>query len=328
MKADGTSLGVGLLGLGRHGMRYARHLVAGDVPGAHLAGVWRRNAALGVPAAEELGTPFFADADALIASPSVDVVVIVVPVSEHRRLAEASARAGKPVLLEKPIAGKVADANAMIAAFEAANLPFMIAQTLRFDPLTLALRDALSEIGPVRAFTLEQRLENRGLTWEDDPAVSGGGVVIQTAIHTIDATHLITGGRLRVLDARFASVQNQRTEDSATLSLELVGGAAEGNGGGGVALGLLASSKVGPSRHMRYAFYGRDAALEGDFMARTLTVTRGTDRTVRTVANAPTIVPTLSAFRSVVADGGPNLVPGSVGRDALAVVEAAYGFRP
>lgn len=302
---------VGLLGLGRHGRRYADHLSRGDIPGARLAGFWRRDAAAAAKDAEALGISALPTPDALIAA--VDVVVVAVPASLHAELTLAAVAAERPVLLEKPIAPTAEAAQEIVRS----GGWVMVSQTLRFEPLTVALQQAFAEerLGRCVGFQFDQRLEPRGLAWEDDPETAGGGVLIQTGIHGIDALRFISGGRrLAVRSAALGSVRGQRTEDHALLTLEL----------GGV-LGQLSTSKIGGSRHHRFSLFFEQGGLEADYIARTLTEVRGRTRQVQSVPEVPTVVRSLSAFLEWVSGkrGSCPVAPADAA-ESLAVVLEAY----
>ncbi len=314
-------LRLGLVGLGRHGARYARHLVHGDVSGARLTAVWRRDAEAGALDAARLGARFEPELAALVGASDVDAVLGVVPACRHLELAEAAAAAGKPLLLEKPLARTVAEADAILAAFERAGAPLMVAQTLRFDPLVVALGAAARRVGPIRAFAFEQRLENRGLAWEDDPSSAGGGVLIQTAIHTVDALRFTTGAALEVAAATTGRVINRHTEDRAVVVLRATGGLIDPEHG---ASGTVATSKIGSSRHVRFALMGAEGGLEADLVARTLSVRRGAERTTEHHPERPTVVAALRAFVALARGEAENPIPGAEGRASLAVIEAAY----
>lgn len=310
---------IGLIGAGRHGIRYARHLKGGDVPGARLAAFWRRDRGKGEALAAELSTRFEPSYQALIQSADVEAVIAAVPVAYNLDIALEVARAKKPLLLEKPIARTVAEATRIVDAFRTAGVTLTVAQTLRFDPLLLRLRARLGELGGLRGFSFEQRIEPRGLAWEDEPETSGGGVLIQTGIHTLDALRFVTGvDRIEVAGARFARMQYRHNEDHALLQLQI------SVPGQPSIIGDVASSKIGHSRHMRFALFLESCGLSADLIERTLTETRGRERTTAAIPDDPTIPPLLQAFVRCVEGHGPNPIPGEEGTRSLALVEAAY----
>jgi predicted dehydrogenase len=311
-----VTLGIGLIGLGRHGARYARHLCAGDVPGATLRGFWTRDPNKGASESGVLGVPFHRELAHLIEAS--DALVVAVPAGSHEQFALDIAAKQKPLLLEKPLARNVAEGERIVRAF--ARVPLMVAQTLRFDPLIRELAAHARTLGAVRGFRFAQRLEPRGLAWEDDPEIAGGGVLLQTGIHTIDALRFVTGAeRVEVRGASCARVHYRHNEDHAALLLSVAGGELLPE----PALGMLAASKIGGSRHVEYALYFDTAGLEADLIARTLTTVRGTDRRVLSVPERPTIVEALRAFVGLV-DGRDNPIPGSDALESLRIVDRAY----
>lgn len=314
-----SRLRIGVLGLGRHGLRYARHLAAGEILGAELAAVWRRDAREGERVAAELGARFEADPLAILAGGVADAVVIAVPAGLHTGL---TAACEKPLLLEKPIATNVTEARGIAARFRSAGLPFTVAQTLRFDPLTRGLAEAAEGLGRLTGFGFEQRIEPRGLPWEDDPALAGGGVLLQTGVHTVDALRFLTRPeRVDVRAASMAKVAYRRLEDHALVHLALSGSPLAH---GREVLGSIAVSKIGGSRHMRYSLYFEGGGLEADYIARTLVIMRGRDRRIEHVGEAPTIVTLTQRFVDFVRGGGTNPVEPEEAIASLEIVEAAY----
>ena len=93
--------------------------------------------------------------DAMLASGSVDAVYIGTPNFRHREFAEPALKAGIHVLLEKPMAGSLEDAEAIEAAAKASGAKLMIAYRLHCEPGTIAMVEAVrkGEIGKPRFFT-------------------------------------------------------------------------------------------------------------------------------------------------------------------------------
>src|SRR5438132_13675496 len=79
----------------------------------------------------------------LFADPSIDAVCIATPVGTHRRLAEEAFAAGKHVFVEKPIAGTVADGEAILRASELAARTLMVGHTFVYNPAVEAVRGLL-----------------------------------------------------------------------------------------------------------------------------------------------------------------------------------------
>src|SRR5438034_6262269 len=145
--------GIGLVGLGRHGSRYARHLLEG-IAGCHLTAVSRRDEGAGRAFAEQHGLHFMPEWHELVTCKEVEAVVVVTPPALNREICLAAVRAGKPLLIEKPLALTVADAREMVRAAREAGVALMTAQTLRFTPGLVRLRDCLADVGPLEYLVL------------------------------------------------------------------------------------------------------------------------------------------------------------------------------
>ena len=217
-----ASIGVGLIGAGKHGQRYATHVVR-DVPGLVLRALSRRDAAQGTRQATALGAHFHADWRDLVADPTVDAVIVVVPPTLHRPIAEVVARAGKALLIEKPLATTGDDAEAIIRAVGAAGVPALMAHTLRWNTVAHTLRDLLPSLGPLRALGVNQRFEVSALDWLDRPEISGGGIILHTGIHSFDLVRLLTGREVTRVWCRTARIATHRTEDNFVAVLDLEG---------------------------------------------------------------------------------------------------------
>lgn len=122
-------LRVGLVGAGPWA-RAVTGPVFGTGSGSTLSGVWSRTASRARECADHLGTTAFDDLDALI--DASDAVAIAVPPAAQPDLAVRAARAGRPLLVEKPLGVTVADAVRVVDAVEDAGIPTLITLTNRF----------------------------------------------------------------------------------------------------------------------------------------------------------------------------------------------------
>ena len=138
-------LGIGLIGLGKHGSRYARHIVE-DLPDAALVAVCRRNRTEGEKLAATYSCAFHGDYRDLVANPRVEAVVVAVPPMLHPAIVEAACREGKPLLVEKPLATSLAAARRIASLVSASGVRAMVAHTLRFDSTVQTLQAHLPEI--------------------------------------------------------------------------------------------------------------------------------------------------------------------------------------
>lgn len=302
----------GLVGLGRHGSRYVNHLLAGEVPGASLVAVCRRDMAAARAFATPRGITAHAEPDLLFADRGVDAVLLAVPPNLHPALVPAALAAGKPVLVEKPLATDPEGARAILAAARRASVPLMVAHTLRFDTVVLALRAGLPEIAPLTLLTLDQMAEPAGQAWGDAPGV--GGALLNIGVHGFDLVRFLTGQEVVEVVCRTAHARSLQTEDTFAALLTLTGPPG---------LALVASSRAAGGRSGRIVAVGARGQLAGDVAAGTLTLIQGRERTpVPLPPSAPTVREVLRAFVQALREGTPVPVPAEEGYRAVAVAAA------
>jgi predicted dehydrogenase len=211
---------LGLIGAGKHGVRYAQHIGA-DVPELTLAALARRDTVAGREQALALGCRFHADWRELVADPAVDAVVAVAPPTLNPAIVTAVVAAGKPLLIEKPLGPSGAAALDIARLLRAAGLPCLMAHTLRWNTVVRAVRERLPALGPLRALIVNQRFEPSPLAWLDDPAVCAGGILLHTGVHSFDLVRWLTGREVTRVWCRVARAETVRTEDNFVAVLEL-----------------------------------------------------------------------------------------------------------
>ena len=140
------------------------------------------------------------DVGLAIADAEVDVVDICLPTSLHRAVAEQAFAAGKHVLLEKPIALTLPDAELIARAAQAAGRQLMVGLVLRFFPeyVELGRRVADGELGRPRAASAYRLSPPADWNdWMGDPALSGG-TAVDLLIHDFDQLNALLGVPRRV----------------------------------------------------------------------------------------------------------------------------------
>jgi len=127
---------IGIIGAG--GIAGAHHRALAKMPEVTIAGIADTNAEQLAKRSREWGVPAFQGVEALLES-DVESVFICTPPLTHRELVEQAAQAGKHIYLEKPIALSLDDADASIAAAEAADVILMVGYNPRYDPVRRAI---------------------------------------------------------------------------------------------------------------------------------------------------------------------------------------------
>jgi predicted dehydrogenase len=304
---------IGLIGLGKHGARYARHLRE-DFPDLTLAAVARRDPEQLARAAGELGAAPYTDYRAMLAEAGLDAVIVVVPPTLHVEIVSCAAAAGVAVLLEKPAAPSLAAGRELAAVLRRHPVPLMVAQTLRYNAVVRALRGALDTIGPVRAMSFTQRFEPSRLGWLDDPTVSGGGIVLHTGVHGFDLMRWLSGLDADAITCQRASIHTRRTEDNFVATVSL---------GGGAALATVSCSRSAGARNGTIEIAGERATLLGDHVLNRAHRVVGTaiEPLPITGPNA-TVAEAVRDFVAALRAGGPLPITLDDGLRAVALADA------
>jgi UDP-N-acetyl-2-amino-2-deoxyglucuronate dehydrogenase len=189
---EGTErpVGFGIVGCGRIGRWHATSLQA--VAGAELVAV----SDLERRAREEFASKFrsraYDTAEALLRAQAVDVVSICTPPASHAHLIEAAALAGKHVLVEKPLALTLEEADRAVCACARQGVELGVAHQQRARSATMALRamTAAGAFGEVRVaaavHTWHRPLEQRARDGWRGQSGAGGDLLVDQAVHAID----------------------------------------------------------------------------------------------------------------------------------------------
>ncbi|HJQ75612.1 MAG TPA: Gfo/Idh/MocA family oxidoreductase [Gaiellaceae bacterium] len=306
-------IAVGLLGAGKHGQRYAQH-IRNDLPELTLAALSRRDVEAGRAQAAAFGCRFEPDWRALVTDPAVDAVISVVPPALHPAVAGAVAAAGKPLLIEKPLATTGAAALEVVRVLRVARVPVLMAHTLRWNTVVRAIRERIVSLGPLRALHLNQRFEPSPLAWLDDPAIAGGGIVLHTGVHSFDLVRWLTGREVTRVSCRTVAIGTRRTEDNFLAVLDL---------DGSEALVAVSGSRSTAGRSGLIDVAGAEGQLVGDHVHGFAHAIRGTIRTPLPIAEpAATVREVLRAFARLVTQGEPPPVTIEDGARAVQIAEA------
>lgn len=181
---------------------YARRIVGFD--DARLVIAWDDDEARGRKNAEAFGMAYSPHLEDVLHRADVDVVIIGSETNQHARLAVAALEAGKPVLLQKPMATTLADCDRIIAAAERSGQWFSLAFQMRCDPQNIAMRDlvrqgAIGRVGTIRRRHCIGVLFDAGFVhgptrWHYDP-VANVGMFFDDATHAFDWLWWMTGQR-------------------------------------------------------------------------------------------------------------------------------------
>ncbi len=294
-------------------MRYARHLLA-PLPGARLIAVSRRDEASGRGFAEANDLRFYPDAEKLIADPDVEAVIVVTPPAFSPALCLAAVRARKPILIEKPLACTALEAAHMAEAAEAAGVPLMTAQTLRFDETIQALKRETPGLGPLRYIVLTARMEADRFVGKVPAEYGGRGLLLEIGVHLFDLIRFVTGEEIG--DVRCGIERGNSGQETRVL--------AEIRTTGGHPC-LVDLSRVSAVRVCRVEWVADGGQLLADWSRSHLVCALpGQPLEERTFPPSATIVATLTAFLEGLERHAPMPVTGRDGQKAVEAVDACY----
>jgi predicted dehydrogenase len=306
---------IGLIGAGKHGSRYAKHIVE-DIAQARLTAVCRRDRQEGERFAVRYGCAYYDDYRALINDPHVDAIVIVVPPAFHETLVASACQAQKPILIEKPFAISVAAARRMRTALTTNGVRCMVAHTLRFNTIVQTLKKHLPEIAPLHAVHLSQRFEPSSLPWLDRPAESGGGIVLHTGVHSFDLLRFLTENEVESVWCQTSRVVTKETEDNFAMMCRMKDP---------VLTGAVFGSRSTHSRSGLIELSGERGQLLGDHAHGFAYILKGWERReLQVEPPIPTVREALRAFVENLQHDTPFPITVEDGSQAVAIAEACY----
>ena len=200
-----NTVGVGILGFahGHVGM-YANQWREQPHLGVRLVAGWDHDAARAEAGCGQHGLEQASSAEALLARRDVDAVVIAAETALHAGLVEQAAAAGKAIVLQKPLALTLAEADRMVAAVEKHGVPFTLAWQMRVDPHNLQIKSLLADGRFGKLYMIRRRhclptqqWKNFDQTWHIKPEMNRD-IFADDAAHPIDFIYWLRGMPERV----------------------------------------------------------------------------------------------------------------------------------
>ena len=169
--------------------------------------------------ARDHGARVYADVEQLCADPAVDAVYVATPHQHHAGHAIAAAGHGKHVLVEKPMALTLEEANALIAAADRAGVHVVVGHSHSFDAPILRARALIAggTLGRVRMITAMNFTDflYRPRRPEELDTRRGGGVLFSQAAHQVDIVRLLGGGMVKSVRSQAGSWDPARPTEGA-----------------------------------------------------------------------------------------------------------------
>ncbi len=271
--------------------------------------------------------------EGLLANDDIDAVCVCTPHHLHAPIAIEAARAGKHVLIEKPMATNLEDADELIRLCDEGDLRLGVVFQHRFDPASAYIKQLVSdgELGTVALASVYVKWFRDAeyydpSSWRGSWDTAGGGVLINQAIHAMDVLCWLIGDVRSVVGYAGARVHDIEVEDTAAAALRFA------NGAFGV---VEASTTTYPQTDERIEIAGSRGTVTID----------GGKIVKHELADSDAGIPDLSLedarfrgksyygmshprviedFVTAVCDGRPPAVDGREGRKVLEVIFAIY----
>lgn len=306
-----SELGIGLIGVGRHGRRYLQHLLH-DLPGVSLTAVCRKSG--GEPLTERR-IPVYDDYRAMIADRNVQAVVVVTPPSLNRDICLAAVCAGKPILIEKPLATNGIEARAMVDAANRAGIAMMTAQTLRFDPTIILMKQQVETIGLLQSARLVSHIETKPNVMVGALGPVHVGALLEIGVHLLDLVRFVTGQEVSEVQCTMTPLPSSAPETSIKAQLKTTGGI----------ICTLDIARVDSNRVGTAQWIGEKGAALADWPQRLVVRTMGGRPAEKwTVEPRPTVLATLEAFIQAVRTKTQPPITGLDGCLAVEIADACY----
>jgi predicted dehydrogenase len=297
------TLRIAVIGVGHLGQHHAR--ILSTMSGVELAAVVDTRPERAREIASKHGAPAFTDAADVLSQ--VDAVVVAVPTVDHVRVARPFIERGVPVLIEKPLAASLGEADELLSLAARHRTVFAAGHTERFNP---AVAVALPLVADPR-FVEVHRL---GAFPERSLDID---VIFDLMIHDLDLLLAAVQSEVVSIDAVGVNVLTPRT-DIANARLRFASGC----------IANLTASRISRDRVRKARFFQADSYVSIDFAAQEVEVYRLTPRNggrpaieggrLDVVQQEP-LQRELEDFVDAIRSGRAPAVPGRAGRDALAL---------
>ncbi|HTX19379.1 MAG TPA: Gfo/Idh/MocA family oxidoreductase [Bacteroidota bacterium] len=328
METSPRKICYGIIGFGSFAERAVAPAIAAS-RNSRLVAIQKRSLATAEEKAREHSIPYaFDSAQELVRHPEVDAVYIASANACHCEETLVAAKAGKHVLVEKPMATDAAECRRMIAACKRHGVKLMVGHMLRFSPLIFRMRNIvrsgmIGDIVTARSeFVYDGRLSQR--QWLLKRKLAGGGPVFDIGVHGLDTLRF-------VLDDEVVSTKSDllphptanSTEQKANLLLRFSRGV----------LATMSCSFVAPFRRTFLEFVGTNGIISAFSFTQNnatvyLNITMGKEGKAEPTRTEEVVVPNLyieqiSSFSDNILENTETLIGGEVGLKNQIVLDAA-----
>lgn len=331
-----SDLRFALVGCGRIAKKHAEVLAGGHVAGGSLAAVCDTRSERARGFGERYQVPWFGDCHEMMEKVgSIDVVSVLTPSGYHAQNTLELAAYGKHLVVEKPMALTVDDADAMIEACDRAGVRLFVVKQNRYNRAVLRVREALEagRFGRLVMGTVRVRWCRTQEYYDQDPWrgtwALDGGVFANQASHHVDLLEWMLGEPESVFAKSTTALVDVEVEDTGIAVLKFVNGA----------LGLIEATNATRPRDLEgsLSILGeKGTAVVGGFAVNELVTWQFTDHQpdddlarAECSERPPDVygfghIPYLEHVVSCIRGDTPALVDGLEGRRSLELISAIY----
>ena len=299
---------VGVIGVGSMGYNHVR--IYSELENANLVAISDMVRGTLDKVSKEFNTVGYVDYDNILQIDDIEVVNICVPTVFHHDVVMRAIEAGKNVLVEKPIASKLNEAEEMIKAAEDAGVTLATGHVERFNPAVRVAKKLIDEgaIGEVVT-------ANSKRLGPFPPRIRDVGVAIDLAIHDIDIFNYLFNSRANTVFANMSSkLKNCEFEDHAEIMTKYDSGV----------LSILETNWLTPYKKRQLNITGIDGIISVDYGNQTVTLFKENNQVEDIkVENKEPLKEELRSFVDCVQNNIPPEVSGKDGYEALRIVDAA-----
>ena len=294
----------GVIGIGSMGSNHAR--VYSELPDVELIGVADVNETLAISVAQSYGCKPYADYHDLLGE-NPDVLSIAVPTSLHKKVALDAIKRGINILVEKPIADTVENADEVIKAARENKVKLMVGHVERFNPAIIKLKQLIGSglLGSVVSISAKR-------VGPYNPRIRDVGIILDLGTHDIDIMSYLYGEKIKEVYASAGSVVHSH-EDHAIITLNFDSGSS----------GVIDTNWLTPHKVRNLAVIGSEGIAEVNCIEETLRIfDQEWVRDAKIEREEPLKLELLHFVDCVQHDKKP-LVSGEEGKHALEVAIAA-----
>jgi UDP-N-acetyl-2-amino-2-deoxyglucuronate dehydrogenase len=328
-------LNFALVGCGRIAKRHAELLGLGQIKGAKLAAACDLVEDKARKIGEQFSVPYYSDMHHLMQNEKVDVVVVLTESGNHAKNVVDLAAYGKHIVVEKPMALTLDDADAMIQACDKFGAKLFVVKQNRFNVPVVKLREALEQgrfgklvLGTVRVRWCRPQEYYDQAPWRGTWAMDGG-VLTNQASHHVDMLEWMMGDVESVFARSATVLANIEAEDTAVVTLKF------SNGALGVIEATTATrpkdlegsiSVLGEGGTVEIAGFAVNKMKTWDFVE---AMPGDADVMEKYSVNPPNVYgfghqAYYEYVVNCISNNGPHLVDGFVGRRSLELINAIY----